>query len=148
MDYIGVMRSEGSADFEKMVKSCKNMKDIRNKCSTLKDVADSLKQPIDLLESILIRLELNKKTFQIFEKASQKEIEDFWDILLKIDASLTCEHSTQKSIEKLAGLQNFISHCCCFRKYFLTIKKCGKESCLVCRPVKMSGAIFAGELCD
>ena len=146
---IGVMRSEGSADFEKMVKSCKNMKDIRNKCSTLKeDVADSLKQPIDLLESILIRLELKEKTFQIFEKASQKEIEDFWDILLKIDASLTCEHSTQKSIEKLAGLQNFISHCCCFRKYFLTIKKCGKESCLVCRPVKMSGAIFAGELCD
>ena len=146
---IGVMRSEGSADFEKTIKSCNNMKDIRTKCSTFKeDVADSLKQPINLLESILIRLELKEKTFQIFEKASQKEIEDFWDILLKIDASLTREHSTQKSIEKLAGLQNFISHCCSFQKYFLTIKKCGKENCLVCRPVKMSEAIFAGEPCD
>ena len=81
---IGVMKSEGSADFEKTVKSCNNMKDIRTKCSTFKDVADLLKQPINLLESILIRLELKEKTFQIFEKASQKEIEEFWDILLKI----------------------------------------------------------------
>ena len=61
---IGVMRSEGSADFEKTVKSCKNMKDICTKCGTLKeDVADSLKQPINLLESIPIRLELKEKTF-------------------------------------------------------------------------------------
>ena len=50
------------------------MKDIRTKCGTLKDVADSLKQPINLLESILICLQLKEKTFQIFEKASQKEI--------------------------------------------------------------------------
>ena len=142
------MRSEGSANFKKTVKSCKNMKDIRTKCGTLKDVADSLKQPINLLQSILNCLELKEKTFQIFEKASQKEIEDYWDILLKKDASLTREHSTQKSIEKLAGLQNFISHCCHFQKYFLTIKKCGSEHCLVCLPVKMSSAIFAGEPCD
>ena len=133
MDYIGVMRSEGSADFEKMVKSCKNMKDIRNKCSTLKDVADSLKQPIDLLESILIRLELNKKTFQMFEKASQKEIEDFWDILLKIDASLTCEHYSE-IYRKTGCFAEFYFSLLLFSEIFSNYKKVWKRKLLSLPP--------------
>ena len=101
------------------------MKDIRTKCGTLKDVADSLKQPINLLESILICLQLKEKTFQIFEKASQKEIEDFWNILLKIDASLTREHQAE-IYRKTGWFAEFYFSLLSFSEIFSNYKKVWK----------------------
>ena len=100
---------------------------IVSKCNSL-EITDSLKQPKDLA-SILVRLELKGKKFNIFQSATQQEIEDFWEILLTIDSFLTRDDTTQKSLEKLKSLQHFISHCCTFHKYSLTIRKCGVESC-------------------
>ena len=76
---------------------------------------------------------------------TEREIEDFREILLTIDASLTRDDTTQKSLEKLQSLSQFISHCCTFHKYSLTIRKCGEEGCTICRPVKMSSQVFSGE---
>ena len=144
---IGIMRSKGCNEFEDCISKYNSLKDIRESCMEFKEeITDSLKQPKDLLASILVRLELKGKKFNIFQSATQQEIEDFWEILLTIDSSLTRDDTTQKSLEKLKSLQHFISHCCTFHKYSLTIRKCGVESCTLCRPIKMPPQVFAGEL--
>ena len=141
---LGIMRSQGKEEFEKSVKNSNNLKQMRQNCSSFKDVQKALQPPIELLKSIIVQLELLDKKFSVFESASQKEIQDFSEVLLLIDSSLTREHSSKASIEKLDNLQKFLSHCCCFEKYFITIKTCGEMSCSICKPVRMSFDTFKG----
>uniref|UniRef100_A0A1X7UET4 Uncharacterized protein n=1 Tax=Amphimedon queenslandica TaxID=400682 RepID=A0A1X7UET4_AMPQE len=131
------MRSPGSNEFENSLTKCNSLKDLREACSSFKeDITNSLKEPKDLLSSIMVHLELKGEKFRVFESAT-------WEILLTIDSSLTRDDTTQKSLEKLQSLSQFISHCCTFHKYSLTIRKCGEEGCTVCRPVKMSSQVFS-----
>ncbi len=65
----------------------------------------------------MVRLELKGKKFQIFESATDREIEWFFEVLLKIDSLITKEHTTRKSTENLTSLQAFLSHCCVFHNY-------------------------------
>ena len=107
MQCIGVMRSKGSNEFERVIETCKNLKDIRQKCSSYKeDVANSLKPTKELISSVIKRLELKSKKFDIFQSASENEIQEFWQILLTIDANVTIKDTTQNSREKLTLLQN------------------------------------------
>ena len=95
---LGIMRSQGEEEFEKSVKSSNNLKQIRENCSLFKeDVQKALQPPNELLKSIIQRLELKDRKFQVFQTASQKEIQDFWEVLLLIDSSLTRDHSILKS---------------------------------------------------
>ena len=56
--FIGVMRKEGSPEFERAIKYAKNLKQLREATSHLKeDVKQSLYDPIDLLSSVTERLE-------------------------------------------------------------------------------------------
>ena len=145
MQCIGVMREKMGDEFEKAVKSAKNIKDIRKSCSGFKsDVSKSLKSPKDLIASIITRLELKGRKFEVFESASKAEIDSFFDVLLKVDSLITKDHTTRKAFESLTSLKSFISHCCLFRKYAITIKKCGKSDCSICLPVRMSSDIFKG----
>ncbi|XP_019863660.1 PREDICTED: uncharacterized protein LOC109592718 [Amphimedon queenslandica] len=99
---LGIMRSQGEEEFEKSVKSSNNLKQIRENCLSFKeDVQKALQPPIELLKSIILRLELKDKKFEVFESASQKEIQDFWEVLLLIDSSLTRDHSSKASIENV-----------------------------------------------
>ena len=135
-----------SDDFEKYVSGCKNLKELRCGCSEYKDeVAESLSQPRELLNSILEQLQLNGKNFKDFHNATQREIDAFWDVLLLIDNSLTKEDTTRKSLQNLKSLNEFISHCCTFRKYSLIIKKCGKSDCSTCGRVSMPLEKFSGK---
>lgn len=90
----------------------------------------------------MIRLELKAKKFQIFETASDSDIEQFFSVLLKVDSLITRAHTTHKSIEKLTSLEDYISHCCLFRKDSLTIRKSGKANCSFCSPVFGCHRIF------
>ena len=132
-------------NLKKAVKSAKNIKDIRKSCSGFKsDVSKSVKSPKDLIASIITRLELKGRKFEVFESASKAEIDSFFDVLLKVDSLITKDHTTRKAFESLTSLKSFISHCCLFRKYAITIKKCGKSDCSICLPVRMSSDIFKG----
>ena len=87
---IGIMRSPGSNEFESCVTKCNSLKDLREACMPFKeDITNSLREPKDLLSSIMVRLELKGEKFRVFESATEREIEDFWEILLTIDASPT-----------------------------------------------------------
>ena len=52
---IGIMRSKGCNEFEGCISKCNSLNDIRESCMELKkEITDSLKQPKDLLASILV----------------------------------------------------------------------------------------------
>ena len=40
------------------------------------------------------------------------------------------------------NLKKFLDHCCRFRHYQFSIKKCGAEDCDICRPPRLSQEIF------
>ena len=89
-----------------------------------------------------MRLELKGKKFEVFESSSGEDIDEFFNVLLKLESSISREHTTKKSIEDFSTLQLFMEQHCVFRKYSLTIRKCGKEACSFCSPVQMSRDII------
>ncbi len=101
MQCVGVMREQVSEKFEKAAEKFKSLKDLRQHCSHYKsDVAKSVKTPRDLIASIMVRLQLKGKKFKVFESSSDADIDEFFHVLLKIDASLSPDvHTTKKSIE-------------------------------------------------
>ena len=142
---IGVMRERASDEFEKAAEKCNSIKEIRSNCAEFtSEVSSSLSPSKDLLNSIMTRLELKGRQFNIFQSAPESEIDSFFNILLKIDSSLSKSNTTKKSIEKCTCLQSFISHCCIFRRYSLTIRKCGGSNCSICSPVQMPSNIISG----
>ena len=47
------------------------------------------------------------------------------------------DHTIKKLIKDKTDLKLFFSHCCQFRHYSFSIKKCGEDGCEICRPVRM-----------
>ncbi|MCG8626334.1 MAG: hypothetical protein MJE68_30590 [Proteobacteria bacterium] len=61
-----------SSDAEKALKHCNSMKQIRSAGEQYKkEIAESIKQPIDLLSDIMQRLELKGKHFEIETACSE-----------------------------------------------------------------------------
>ena len=140
------MREKMGEQFEKAVVNCKRLKDLRDKCFEHRsDVSSSFRLPKDLIRSIMVLLELKGRKFNVFESASDNDMDQFFSTLLKVDSLITKDSMARKSVEKLACLQAFFSHCCLFRKYALTIRKCGKSDCSICSPVRMDQNVFKGE---
>ena len=141
---VGIMRRKMGDEFEKIVSNCNTLKELRAGCCDLKnDIEESLAPVKELLSNVLKRLQLKGKNFEMFNSASQSEIDAFWEVLLLIDSSLTTQDTTKSALTKLTSLNNYISHCCTFSKYSITIKKCGKPECILCTPVKMSSEQFS-----
>ena len=143
---VGVMRAKVGDNLEKALVKCSSLKEIHVEWAHYKeDVKLSLSPTKELISDVLKRLELKRKKFEIFNSASDEEISDLWDCLLKIDRSLSQDvNISQSTLKSFPSLVEFISHCCTFRKYSLTIKKCGKSDCTICTPVNMDPEVFKG----
>ena len=77
---VGLMRKEMSSDAEKALKNCNSLKQLRSAGEHhKKEIAESIKQPIDLVSDIMQRLELKGKHFEIETACSDDELEAFWD---------------------------------------------------------------------
>ena len=141
---VGIMRQEGSEAFEAAIKTSNNLNQLRKSASSFQEeVKSSLQPPIQLLENVFTRLKLKDNYFQIFESSSEDEIEAFWEVLKLIDSALTKDDTTKHGIKDKENLQAFLSHCCQARKYSFCIKKCGVDSCTICRPVRMDANVFS-----
>ena len=137
---VGVMRKEGSEEFERAIKYASNLKQLREATVQLKEqVKESMHQPIDLLTDITERLELKGQKFHCFESAAEDEICDFLEILKFIDPLL---HSSKKILSSRPDLQAFMEHCCQIRHYTFCIKKCGESECSICLPLRMDSSVF------
>ena len=144
---VGLMRVKMSDEFESAVQNCNNLQQLRKAADVRRDeLSSSLKPTVDLLHDVFTRLELKGEPFEMYEAASDDEIEEFWSVLLLIDASLTRENTTRKHISKKSDICVFLKHCCKARHYSFQIKKCASLSCTICKPVRMNSDVFSAEL--
>lgn len=117
---------------------------MREKCGSKRDEASgSLKPAVDNLHDVFKRLELKGKSFEIYKAAAEDEIQEFWEVLLLVDATLKTEDTTKKSIKQKTDMCAFMKHCCKIRHYSFQIKKCGSSSCKICKPVRMDSEMFS-----
>ena len=66
-----------------------------------------------------------------------------WSELEAIDPSLEYgKVYRQASLKDLPCLVSFLNHCCRSRHYAFCIKKCGEQTCSICKPVHMPRDIF------
>ena len=140
---IGIMRSKVSDEFEEAIKNCNNLKECRSSLSSMRSKMDQTLAPtIALLHDIMKRLELKGQAFEVFDAATDDEIESFWEILLVIESSLEVEDTTQRAIKDKEQLNAFFNHCCEFRHYSFQVKKCGSPTCSICKPVRLDSNRF------
>lgn len=52
------------------------------------------------------------------------------------------ESLTAKNIDSKEDLVRFMNHCCSHRHYSFQIKKCGSDTCMVCKPVRLPSDVF------
>ncbi len=135
---IGLMRTRMSEEAERELKNCNSLVQLRISGGKHKEeIKKSLQAMISLLSDIVRRLELKKKKFEIFESASDDDILNFWELLQTVDSTLTRDDTTKKNIKNKDDLKSFFDHCCQARHYSFSIKKCGEDSCAICKPVRM-----------
>ena len=67
--------------------------------SAISEMQKSLQSTITLLNSIVERLELKGKKFEVFSSATDDEIQYFWEVLQTVEPSLTRDHTTKKAIK-------------------------------------------------
>ncbi len=69
-------------------------------------------------------------------------MEEFWSVLLLIDATLTESSPTKKTLLTKPDMCAYMKHCCRIRHYSFQVMKCGKTSCSLCKPVRMDPKLF------
>ena len=131
-----------SDDMESTLRKCNSMEEIRKEVQNKPPLKEALQDSIEpvklLLASIFQRLELKEVPFSMFCSATDHEVEGFFDILQNIQPNLVQQScSNKKSLPKWPKLEQFINHCCYFRKYVFGVKKCGKPDCTICLPIRL-----------
>ncbi|XP_065883057.1 uncharacterized protein [Dysidea avara] len=145
---VGMMRREGSESFEREMAQCGNMKAIRkagDKREGFKgDLEDSVEPVKGLLSQIFQRLKLKEKDVNCISPATDTEITEMWEELKSIDPGCGDPQSlkTKSAVTENPILSQFFSHCCRERHYYFEIKKCGKDECHICRPVRLASSVF------
>ena len=125
-----------------------NMSQLRHLATKKPDVIpktlDSIAPVKILLSDILRRLKLDGVQFKIFSSASEEEMKEVWsnvqdsvDSTLEYGATFNKEH-----VKDHPAVGTFMDHCCQSRHYSFCIKKCGKPSCTVCKPVRLPSHTF------
>ena len=144
---VGLMREKGEDEFEKEAAKCNSLSALRDaakKDPTFQEAAmDSLSHVKSLLVQLLGRLQLKGKTFVPFFPASEADINALWDEVQHVDSTLNREESiTKKKLPGKQDLQAFMKHCCVRRHYSFQVKKCGSDSCSMCRPPRLPKTVF------
>ena len=141
---IGLMRKEMSSEAEKALKNCNSLKQLRSAGEPFRqEISLSIQQPIDLVADVLSRLQLKGKKFEVETGCSEFEEECFWEVLQQIEPSLSSDDTTREKIKDKEKLQAFLNHCVKFDTYTYCIKKCGKDDCSICKPIRMDKDKFS-----
>ena len=144
---VGLMREKGDDEFEKEAAKCSSvsaLRDAAKKHPTFQSAAmDALAHIKSLLVQLLSRLKLKGKTFAPFFPASEADTIALWDEVQRVDSTLDREESlTKKMLPGKKDLQAFLKHCCIRRHYSFQVKKCGSDSCSICRPPRLPKTVF------
>ena len=145
---VGLARHPGNERFESEVKDCNNMNQLRMKAqkhSTFREEAlDSVAPVKAVLTEVLERLKLKEKNIHVSSAASEGELMAVWKSLMAIDSNCSEYSSLRKKsdLKHAPAFHKFLSHCTRERHYFFEVKKCGQETCTICKPLRLSKDIF------
>ena len=128
---VGLMHSEiphsDNNDIESGLKKRKSMKDI---CAYAEkdgdvgsEVIESVKGVKDLLRSVFSKLSLKGKPFEIFEAASDIEIDDLFSEMIEVDSTLGKDDISAQKVKNKDKLLNFLETHCLRRDYMFAVKK-------------------------
>ena len=148
MQCVGLMMKEVGKEWEGLLTKCNSLTQLRQAAkktpALVGEVIDSIAPVKILLASIIMRLKLKEKPFEVYPSASDGEIRALWNSLLAIDPSLSFDEKMVKaSLESYPVIQRFIAHCCQLRHYSFCVKKCGSSSCTLCKPPRLPSDVFA-----
>ena len=86
---VGLARAEVSEEFEMEVEKSKTLSDLRNNLNSKNDLVKKSLSPVkDTLNSILTRLKLQDKNFEVYNSAPEDEISTFWSSIIALDENL------------------------------------------------------------
>ncbi|CAB4000678.1 Hypothetical predicted protein [Paramuricea clavata] len=97
---------------------------------------------MSMLEGLIMNLKLKEDQFSIFQASKSDDMENLWANILKIDPTMTRQCTTKKSIEKKQLFNKFLETHCRIRHYMFSIKKCGKDSCTICKAPRLPAELF------
>ena len=97
----------------------------------------------NLLVMLLEKLELKGKKFSSFAPSTEDNIDSVWSELLIVDSTLQKdEFLTKRNLPSKQDLMAFLKHCCTRRHYSFQIKKCGSDTCDICKSVELPKEVF------
>ena len=133
---IGCMRHTSSdLEFEEKLHRCSGLSDVRdllnrNPEKNITLLHESCKPCVNLINDTFSRLTLKDKTFQVFDPASQHEIDRLFESV-NLDNALK-PLDTMAELKNRPKLAQYLKHCCKERTYFFSAKKCGNLECEIC----------------
>lgn len=148
MQCVGLMRKQGSDEYEAQVARCNSLADMRKAAEKYpnfrEDTLDSMASVKVLLTDLFQRLQLKDEPFSVASAATIPDIEAICEFVTRIDTELDCTGSMRKSILSTHPVfKQFYDHCCRSRHYFFEIKKCGQPTCQFCLPINLPQEVFS-----
>ena len=92
--------------------------------------------PIQQIASRFKYLDLNGRHVVVDEKCTDDDVESLHSILGKIDHQYDPEIRSISQLRNMPKLQNFMNEHFVITPYSLSIQKCGKRTCSICKPIR------------
>ncbi|CAB4401187.1 unnamed protein product [Rhizophagus irregularis] len=143
---VAIEREKMPNEFENEFEALKTLEEICEKATENSCLKIELKQCIkkvqELLRERIEHLVWKNEAFETEIPASDSEINEMFENILRINSTLTKNETTKQQLRKHKSLVKFIEIHCQERTYTFQIKKCNQPTCEVCYPVRMPIDIF------
>ncbi|PKK41279.1 hypothetical protein RhiirC2_859338 [Rhizophagus irregularis] len=118
---VALKRSDMSSDSEKVFKNLGTMEEIQNAALYNQTLSEEMKIAIkdtqEILQNRTTRLKLHNQKFKCIDPATHEEINNLFDILKKVDPTVTQNNTSKNKLRTCVDLQEFIKSHCLVREY-------------------------------
>ncbi|POG66790.1 hypothetical protein GLOIN_2v1780201 [Rhizophagus irregularis DAOM 181602=DAOM 197198] len=143
---VAIEREKMPEEFEDEFEALRTLKDIREKAKDNLCLKVELEKCIVTVQKLLRErtehLVWKNEVFETENPASDLEINEMFENILRIDSTLTKDKTTKKQLQKNKPMVKFIKTHCQERAYSFQIKKCNQTSCEVCYRIRMPTDVF------
>ncbi len=143
---VCLMRTSMDRRFEQKIAKCNSMEDVRHQAEATSGFKDAFVDSIEpvkvLLQSLFLRLELKGEQFQCFNSADSVSMDALWNALLVIDSTLTQSLTEKSCLSQHPELEHFLKTHCRIRHYSFVMRKCGLDSCSICKSPRLPKDVF------
>ena len=144
---VGLAREKMPDEYEREVAKCNNLTELRRIAEGKQQLVDAVKDSLSpvkvLLCKVFSRLQLKEKPIRTYISATPQEISEFWTAIISFDSTLEEGAKYVKgNIGEHEKISEFLQHCCRMGQYTFDVLKCGKDTCNICKPVRLPRDVF------